>query len=42
MMVTGLSPAGTYELNWGRDGGLLRISGTSTDPVVRGGTTDID
>ncbi|WP_446042181.1 hypothetical protein [Streptomyces sp. SID1121] len=33
--------AGTYELNWGRDGGLLRISGTSTDPVVRGGSADI-
>ncbi|MGX4692364.1 hypothetical protein [Streptomyces sp. JNUCC 63] len=34
--------AGTYELDWGRDGGLLRISGTSTDPVVRGGSADID
>ncbi|MFJ4515941.1 hypothetical protein [Streptomyces sp. NPDC088816] len=34
--------AGTYELEWGRDGGLLQISGTSTDPVLRGGLTDID
>ncbi|MFF7205510.1 hypothetical protein [Streptomyces sp. NPDC008141] len=34
--------AGTYELDWGRGGGLLRISGTSTDPVVRGGSADID
>ncbi|MFC9891056.1 hypothetical protein [Streptomyces pilosus] len=34
--------AGTYELSWGRDGGHLRIRGTSTDPVVRGGSTDID
>ncbi|MFD4608036.1 hypothetical protein [Streptomyces sp. NPDC058451] len=34
--------AGTYELVWGRDGGLLRISGTSTDPVIRGGSADID
>ncbi|QOV44643.1 hypothetical protein [Streptomyces chromofuscus] len=34
--------AGTYELDWGRDGGLLRISGTSTDPVLHGGLADID
>ncbi|MET9505512.1 hypothetical protein ABZY42_27965 [Streptomyces sp. NPDC006622] len=34
--------AGTYELDWTRDGGLLRISGTSTDPVLQGGSTDID
>lgn len=34
--------AGTYELSWGREGGHLRISGTSTDPVLRGGSTDID
>jgi len=34
--------AGTYELDWVRDGGLLRISGTSTDPVLRGGSADID
>ncbi|MEU0738138.1 hypothetical protein [Streptomyces sp. NPDC006134] len=34
--------AGTYELDWGRDGGLLRVSGTGVDPVVRGGLTDID
>ncbi|WP_141765360.1 hypothetical protein [Streptomyces malaysiensis] len=34
--------AGTYELNWGRGGGFLRISGTSGDPVVRGGSADID
>ncbi|MFE9168046.1 hypothetical protein ACFYNZ_00690 [Streptomyces kebangsaanensis] len=34
--------AGTYELDWGRDSGLLRISGTSTDPVVHGGSADID
>ncbi|MER7663583.1 hypothetical protein [Streptomyces sp. NPDC096193] len=34
--------AGTYELDWRRDGGLLRVSGTSTDPVVRGGSADID
>jgi hypothetical protein len=34
--------AGTYELSWGREGGHLRISGTSTDPVLRGTSTDID
>ncbi|MEU9288433.1 hypothetical protein AB0D57_27995 [Streptomyces sp. NPDC048275] len=34
--------SGTYELDWGQDGGLLRISGTSTDPVVHGGSADID
>lgn len=34
--------AGTYELSWARDGGHLRISGTSTDPVLSGGSTDID
>lgn len=34
--------AGTYKLSWGREGGHLRISGTSTDPVLRGGSTDID
>lgn len=34
--------AGTYELDWGRDRGLLRISGTSTDPVLYGGSADID
>ncbi|MCN9241805.1 hypothetical protein NGF19_13555 [Streptomyces sp. RY43-2] len=34
--------AGTYELGWGRDGGRLRISGTITDPVIRGGAADID
>jgi hypothetical protein len=34
--------AGTYELDWGRDGGFLQISGTSADPVVRGGSADID
>ncbi|MER5539434.1 hypothetical protein [Streptomyces mirabilis] len=34
--------AGTYTLHWGRDGGLLRISGTNTDPVLRGGTAGID
>ncbi|MFH0248478.1 hypothetical protein ACG5V6_09655 [Streptomyces chitinivorans] len=34
--------AGTYELFWGQEGGHLRISGTSTDPVLRGGSTDID
>lgn len=33
---------GTYEMKWERDGGLLLISGTSTDPVIRGGMTDID
>ncbi|MFE2885774.1 hypothetical protein [Streptomyces sp. NPDC059272] len=33
--------AGTYKLDWGRDGGLLVISGSGTDPVVRGGMTDI-
>ncbi|WP_327189674.1 hypothetical protein [Streptomyces xinghaiensis] len=33
--------AGTYELNWGRDGGLLRVSGTGTDPVVSGWLTEI-
>ncbi|MFE6283406.1 hypothetical protein [Streptomyces sp. NPDC057877] len=34
--------AGTYKLSWGRDGGLLRISGTATDPVVSGGWAEID
>ncbi|WCN02291.1 hypothetical protein [Streptomyces sp. M92] len=34
--------AGTYALRWGEDGGSLRISGTSTDPVVNGGSADID
>ncbi|WP_328831373.1 hypothetical protein OHT77_29085 [Streptomyces sp. NBC_00252] len=34
--------AGTYELDWEQDGGLLVISGSGTDPVVRGGMTDID
>ncbi|MFJ8825598.1 hypothetical protein ACIREE_28005 [Streptomyces sp. NPDC102467] len=34
--------AGTYELSWERDGGFLRVSGTETDPVVRGGWADID
>ncbi|MFD4877549.1 hypothetical protein ACFWOB_29870 [Streptomyces sp. NPDC058420] len=34
--------AGTYKLDWERDGGLLVISGSGTDPVVRGGMTDID
>ncbi|MBQ0848125.1 hypothetical protein J8N05_07855 [Streptomyces sp. BH-SS-21] len=34
--------SGTYTLVWGRDGGLLRISGTSTDPVVSGGSVDLD
>lgn len=34
--------AGTYELSWGPEGGHMRISGTSTDPVLRGGYTDID
>ncbi|MEV0478860.1 hypothetical protein [Streptomyces prunicolor] len=33
---------GAYELDWEQDGGLLVISGTSTDPVLRGGMTDID
>ncbi|MEV5525900.1 hypothetical protein [Streptomyces prunicolor] len=33
---------GAYELDWERDGGLLVISGTSTDPVLRGAMTDID
>ncbi|MCX4811146.1 hypothetical protein OG601_10985 [Streptomyces sp. NBC_01239] len=34
--------AGTYKLDWERDGGLLVVSGSGTDPVVRGGMTDID
>ncbi|MDX3639320.1 hypothetical protein [Streptomyces sp. MB09-02B] len=34
--------AGTYELSWGRDSGHLRIGGRSTDPVLHGGSTDID
>ncbi|MEU6029670.1 hypothetical protein ABZ825_22095 [Streptomyces tauricus] len=34
--------SGTYALDWGRDGGLLQISGTSTDPVVNGGSADLD
>ncbi|MFF7858734.1 hypothetical protein [Streptomyces sp. NPDC007904] len=34
--------AGTYALGWGRDGGFLRISGTSTDPVINGGSADIN
>ncbi|MCH5676470.1 hypothetical protein [Streptomyces gilvus] len=33
--------AGTYALRWGRDAGVLRVSGTNTDPVVRGGLTDV-
>ena len=33
---------GTYEVKWEQDGGLLLINGTSTDPVIRGGMTDID
>ena len=33
---------GAYKLDWGEDGGLLLISGTSTDPVIRGAMTDID
>ncbi|WP_406197940.1 hypothetical protein OG920_24620 [Streptomyces europaeiscabiei] len=33
---------GTYELAWGRNGGLLQISGTSTDPVLHGGPVDVD
>ncbi|MFF9123698.1 hypothetical protein ACF09J_10415 [Streptomyces sp. NPDC014889] len=31
-----------HESDWGRDGGLLLIHGTSTDPVLRGGSADID
>lgn len=34
--------AGTYELTWGRGSGRLRVDGTSTDPVVHGGSADID
>ncbi len=34
--------AGTYALDWGRGSGHLRFSGTSTDPVVRGRSADID
>ncbi|UUU23764.1 hypothetical protein [Streptomyces sp. DSM 40750] len=34
--------AGAYELDWGRDGGRLLLSGTSTDPILRGGSVDID
>ncbi|MFJ2262548.1 hypothetical protein ACIOKD_30270 [Streptomyces sp. NPDC087844] len=34
--------SGTYALDWGRGGGLLQISGTSTDPVISGGSADID
>ncbi|WP_416979343.1 hypothetical protein [Streptomyces sp. T028] len=34
--------AGRYELAWGRDSGLLRINGTVTDPVLGGGSADID
>ncbi|BBC95406.1 hypothetical protein SRO_4230 [Streptomyces rochei] len=33
---------GTYTLDWGPGGGLLQVRGTSTDPVVHGGLTDID
>ncbi|MFK0140638.1 hypothetical protein [Streptomyces murinus] len=33
---------GTYTLDWGPDGGLLQVRGTSTDPVVQGGSTDVD
>ncbi|WP_436988711.1 hypothetical protein [Streptomyces sp. enrichment culture] len=34
--------AGTYELSWGQEGGHLQISGTSADPVLHGGSTDIN
>ncbi|MFE9288446.1 hypothetical protein [Streptomyces olivaceus] len=34
--------AGAYAMSWGRDGGLLRISGTSTDPVINEGSADIN
>ncbi|WP_432182531.1 hypothetical protein [Streptomyces sp. NBC_00063] len=34
--------AGAYDLSWGQDGGALRIRGTATDPVLDGGSTDID
>ncbi|MFJ9242420.1 hypothetical protein [Streptomyces sp. NPDC101776] len=33
---------GTYELSWERDGGVLRVSGTTGNPVVSGGQADID
>ncbi|MGW0836702.1 hypothetical protein [Streptomyces prunicolor] len=33
---------GTYEVKWERDGGLLFINGTQTEPVIQGGMTDID
>ncbi|MEU1179283.1 hypothetical protein ABZ464_16825 [Streptomyces sp. NPDC005820] len=34
--------AGRYELDWGPDGGVLRVNGTATDPVLGGGAADID
>ncbi|WP_330280395.1 MULTISPECIES: hypothetical protein [unclassified Streptomyces] len=34
--------AGAYDLSWGQDSGALRIRGTATDPVLHGGSTDID
>ncbi|MFF3336787.1 hypothetical protein ACFYWX_46110 [Streptomyces sp. NPDC002888] len=32
----------TYRLDWGRGGGILTISGTGTDPVLRSGIPAID
>ncbi|MFI7007059.1 hypothetical protein [Streptomyces sp. NPDC050145] len=33
---------GTYALTWGADSGLLRVSGTGTDPVLDGGLAELD
>ncbi|MEB3967035.1 hypothetical protein OKJ48_43390 [Streptomyces kunmingensis] len=33
---------GTYALVWGPDGGSLRVDGRTTDPVVSGGSADVD
>ncbi|MET9914685.1 hypothetical protein ABZZ74_49815 [Streptomyces sp. NPDC006476] len=33
--------AGTYELHWGRDAGVLHVSGTNTAPVFSSALTDV-
>ncbi|MFD3732626.1 hypothetical protein [Streptomyces sp. NPDC058632] len=34
--------SGTYELDWGRDSGSLRVDGTGTDPVTRSDIPEIN
>ncbi|MEU1267132.1 hypothetical protein [Streptomyces sp. NPDC005799] len=36
-----LVAVGTYALRWGRDAGVLHVSGTNTGPVVGGALTDV-